>query len=371
MADTSLILHVKGTESETATLPKNVVRAGISEGKITHSQLIWIPGENTWKPVKELPELLPGERLILHVKGTESETQELPKAEVRAGISQGKITHSQLIWIPAENTWKPVRELPDLLPGETLILHVKGTQAETTELPKKAVQAGVSKGQITHSQLIWIPNESTWKPVRELPDLLPGERLILACQGHGSGDDRAAAPGDQDRAFQGRAHPFAIDLEPQRARLETGARDSRVVADPEAGAGADARGFASGAPDCRRHHLRIAEQPGGARRRGLGRYSAGAGRHPGGQCAQGARGGCGIAGDRASMSRVVPPKVIPKVAANRSAGASGGGPNGAGRGGSSGERAAQVRVAAAVSAWRTTCLKCARRRRFRRRVGRR
>jgi hypothetical protein len=162
MADTSLILHVKGTEAETAVLPKDVVRAGISEGKITHSQLIWIPGENTWKQVKELPDLLPGESLILHVKGTEAETQQLPKHQVKAGISEGKITHSQLIWIPSENTWKPVRELPDLLPGETLILHVKGTEAETKQLPKQAVQAGVSKGQITHSQLIWIPNTGTF-----------------------------------------------------------------------------------------------------------------------------------------------------------------------------------------------------------------
>jgi hypothetical protein len=183
MPDTTLILHVKGTESETTVLPKNVVRAGISEGKITRSQLIWIPGENVWKQVKELPDLLEGERLILHVKGTEAETRELPKQEVKAAISQGKITNSQLIWIPNEHTWKPVRELPDLMPGETLILHVKGTESGTQELPKQAVQAGVSKGQITHSQLIWIPSEQTWKPVRELPDLLPGERLILHVKG--------------------------------------------------------------------------------------------------------------------------------------------------------------------------------------------
>lgn len=195
MPDTSLILHVKGTEAETAVLPKAAVREGVSKGTITHSQLIWIPTENTWKPVKELPELLstesatvaasepPVERLILHVKGTEAETQELPKPEVKAAISQGKITHSQLIWIPNEHTWKPVRELPDLMPGETLILHVKGTESETQVLPKQEVQAGVSKGQITHSQLIWIPSENSWKPVRELPDLLPGERLILHVKG--------------------------------------------------------------------------------------------------------------------------------------------------------------------------------------------
>jgi len=191
MPDTSLILHVKGTEAETAVLPKAAVREGVSKGTITRSQLIWIPTEQAWKPVKELPDLLPTghsaeppvERVILHVKGTESQTQELPKPEVKAAISQGRITQSQLIWIPGEHTWKPVRELPDLMPGETLILHVKGTEAETTVLPKQDVQAGVSQGRITHSQLIWIPSENSWKPVRELPDLLPGERLILHVKG--------------------------------------------------------------------------------------------------------------------------------------------------------------------------------------------
>jgi hypothetical protein len=183
MADSTLILHVKGTESETTVLPKREVRAAIAEGKITGSQLIWVPSENTWKQVKEVPELLEGERLILHVKGTDAQTQELPKQEVKAAISRGTMTHSQLIWIPNESTWKPVRELPDLMPGETLILHVKGTEGETQELPKQEVQVAVSKGQITHSQLIWIANEHTWKPVRELPDLLPGERLILHVKG--------------------------------------------------------------------------------------------------------------------------------------------------------------------------------------------
>jgi uncharacterized protein with FMN-binding domain len=118
MPDTRLILHVKGTESEIAELPKEKVRAAISQGKITHSQLIWRPDENMWKPVRELPELLPVERLILHVKGTESETAELPKEKVRVALSQGRITHSQLIWRPEENAWKQVRELPDLFPSQ-------------------------------------------------------------------------------------------------------------------------------------------------------------------------------------------------------------------------------------------------------------
>jgi len=120
MPDTRLILHVKGTQAETAELPKDVVRTAISEGKLTHSQLIWSPTDNAWKQVRELPELLPGEHLILHVKGTEAETAQLPKQAVRAAISQGKITHSQLIWSTADNAWKQVRELPELLPSQKL-----------------------------------------------------------------------------------------------------------------------------------------------------------------------------------------------------------------------------------------------------------
>jgi hypothetical protein len=63
---------------------------------------------------------MPNTRLILHVKGTEAETAELPKEAVRAAISQGRLTHSQLIWSPVENAWKQVRELPDLLPSHKL-----------------------------------------------------------------------------------------------------------------------------------------------------------------------------------------------------------------------------------------------------------
>ena len=59
-------------------------------------------------------------RLILHVKGTEAETAELPKDIVRAAISQGHLTYSQLIWSSADNAWKQVRELPDLLPSQKL-----------------------------------------------------------------------------------------------------------------------------------------------------------------------------------------------------------------------------------------------------------
>ena len=123
---------------------------------------------------------MPDTLLILHVKGTQAETAELPKHVVRTAISQGQLTHSQLIWSPVDSAWKQVREWPDLLPSEHLILHVKGTQAETRELPKQAVRAAISQGQLTHSQLIWSSTENTWKQVRELPDLLPSQKLAPA-----------------------------------------------------------------------------------------------------------------------------------------------------------------------------------------------
>jgi hypothetical protein len=62
MSDTSLILHVKGTE-ETRELPKQVVRAAIAQGQLSRSQLIWSPVHNAWKQVRELPHLWPSQKL--------------------------------------------------------------------------------------------------------------------------------------------------------------------------------------------------------------------------------------------------------------------------------------------------------------------
>jgi len=64
MPNTLLILHVKGTDAETAELPRHIVRAAVSEGKLTHSQLIWSPVDNSWKPVRELRDLLPSQKLV-------------------------------------------------------------------------------------------------------------------------------------------------------------------------------------------------------------------------------------------------------------------------------------------------------------------
>src|ERR1700683_3761954 len=66
------------------------------------------------------------------------------------------------------------------MPDTRLILHVKGTEAETTELSREVVRAAVSQGQLTHSQLIWSPQHNAWKQVRELPDLLPSQKLASA-----------------------------------------------------------------------------------------------------------------------------------------------------------------------------------------------
>jgi hypothetical protein len=183
MADTRLILHVKGTEAETQEMPRELVKTAVAEGRLTYSQLIWSPAEYAWKQVRELPELLPAESLILHVKGTVSETREMPKQALKNAISRGEITHSQLIWSTSDSTWKQVREIPDLLPGETMILHVKGTESETRELPKPAIRAAIQKGEITQSQLIWSPLDSAWKPVSDMPELMPGESLILHVKG--------------------------------------------------------------------------------------------------------------------------------------------------------------------------------------------
>jgi hypothetical protein len=183
MSDTRLILHVKGTEADTQELPREDVKSAVAEGRLSYSQLIWSPAEQAWKQVRDLPDLMPGESLILHVKGTESETRELPKQAVKNAIARGEITHSQLIWSTSDSSWKPVREIPELLPGETMIVHVKGTEAETRELPKPAIRAAIQRGEISQSQLIWSPLDSAWKPVSQMPELQPGESLILHVKG--------------------------------------------------------------------------------------------------------------------------------------------------------------------------------------------
>jgi hypothetical protein len=85
MADTQLILHVKGTTQDTTTVPKPAVRAGIAEGRISYSQLIWSPIHEAWKQVRELPHLWPSQKMappppIVRTTGTTSVAQTKPAA---------------------------------------------------------------------------------------------------------------------------------------------------------------------------------------------------------------------------------------------------------------------------------------------------
>lgn len=90
MPDTQLILHVKGTEQETTTLPRQVVRAAISQGQITHSQLIWSPPDNAWKQVRELPHLLPSQKLA-PAPAPRVGTVPLPKPVVASQTPSGNV----------------------------------------------------------------------------------------------------------------------------------------------------------------------------------------------------------------------------------------------------------------------------------------
>ena len=86
-------------------------------------------------------------RLILHIKGTESQTTELPKNIVRAGIAQGQISRSQLIWSAAHNAWKQVRELPHLLPSQKLA-PAPAPRVGTVALPKPVMAAQGPRGPV-------------------------------------------------------------------------------------------------------------------------------------------------------------------------------------------------------------------------------
>jgi hypothetical protein len=60
MSETRLILRMKGTENQTVEIPKYIVQAGIAQGQISHSQLIWSKDHNAWKQVRDMPGLMPG-----------------------------------------------------------------------------------------------------------------------------------------------------------------------------------------------------------------------------------------------------------------------------------------------------------------------
>jgi hypothetical protein len=86
-------------------------------------------------------------RLILHIKGTENQTAEIPRYIVRAGIAQGQISQSQLIWSNADNAWKQVRELPGLLPSQK-ILPAPSVRGGTVPLPKNTGSGNAQAGAV-------------------------------------------------------------------------------------------------------------------------------------------------------------------------------------------------------------------------------
>ncbi len=99
MSNTTLILHVKGTEQETTSLPKQVVRNAISEGKITHSQLIWSPADQAWKQVRELPHLLPSQKLA-PAPMARTTTGDLPKVVAAAPTQTGTVPRVVMVATP-------------------------------------------------------------------------------------------------------------------------------------------------------------------------------------------------------------------------------------------------------------------------------
>jgi hypothetical protein len=124
MPDTHLILHVKGTEQDTTTLPKQVVRAAISQGQITHSQLIWVPEENNWKQVRQLPHLLP--------------SQKLAPAPVR--VPTGPLPKSAAVVVPKVHSGT----IPRIAKASTPIPQVVVKAASASPTPRVAATAKVA-----------------------------------------------------------------------------------------------------------------------------------------------------------------------------------------------------------------------------------
>ena len=129
MSDTLLILHVKGTENETTMLPKQAVRQAISAGQLTHSQLIWSPQENKWKQVRELPNLLPSQKLA-----------PAPTPRVGTGTIPKVGTMPKVVTVPRVASG-PVPRIAGTATGPT-----PRVQAQPTPTPQ--VQAATPRAQV-------------------------------------------------------------------------------------------------------------------------------------------------------------------------------------------------------------------------------
>ncbi len=85
--------------------------------------------------------------LILAVPGPE-QMRAFPKSWIRQAIAKGELKASQLIWSPAHNAWKQLRELPHLNPTRMLApLPTAPARVEpTAKVPKPKVAVAAANG---------------------------------------------------------------------------------------------------------------------------------------------------------------------------------------------------------------------------------
>jgi hypothetical protein len=159
MPDTRLILHVKGTEAETAEYPKEAVRSAISQGQLTHSQLIWIPEANTWKQVRELPHLLPSQKLA-----PAPPPRVIPKSIPSAAVIPDSPTAPVARVAAASATTPRVRVA---VASGTPQVRVAGT-SEGTPVVRAAGGTPVSASQVRPSKDLRVKDESGSHPIKWL-----------------------------------------------------------------------------------------------------------------------------------------------------------------------------------------------------------
>jgi hypothetical protein len=163
---------------------------------------------------------MPDTLLILHVKGTEAETAALPRAEVRAAISQGQLSHSQLIWCPAENVWRQVREMPHLWPSQRIApapRPVPRIVEQVTEQPEYVAEATEDPGY-SEAEAPVETDEQPDYPVADVPsetDEQPSHSIPRIASGDGVPRVRMAAVMPTVRARAETPVHAGLELEPK------------------------------------------------------------------------------------------------------------------------------------------------------------
>jgi hypothetical protein len=128
---------------------------------------------------------MPNTSLILHVKGTVDETTSLPTQAVRAAIAEGRLSRSQLIWSPIHNEWKQVRELPHLLPSQKLA-PAPVPRAASGKLPR------IASGALPRVATGALPRVATGALPRVVSSSPPGEKTSVGKSATGAGTQPAA-----------------------------------------------------------------------------------------------------------------------------------------------------------------------------------